>query len=321
MCHVHAMHLRELDLNLAVVLQALFDEGTVSGAARRVGLSQSATSHALARLRDVLQDPLFVRTSGGLVPTTRAEAMREPLRQGLASLERSFSEPRFDPATARHTFRVGLSDYAEHLLMPPLLARLATIAPGIDIWTSPTPADAAETLAQGSLDLVLTLPTIGDRVDGLHTTTLWDDHFVGVVRRGHPLTRGKVTPARFAAAHHAVISPRGQPVGINDEAFARLGFTRRIAFSTTNFLAAPHVVAESDLVLTLAARLACTFARTMPLELFEPPLPWPDFAIAMFWHERRHADPAHLFLRAELQRAARGLPAITRPVRRKRRAA
>ncbi|RYE89189.1 MAG: LysR family transcriptional regulator [Myxococcales bacterium] len=315
------MHLRELDLNLAVVLQALFDEGSVSGAARRLGLSQSATSHALARLRVVLQDPLFVRTAGGFVPTTRAEAMREPLRQGLASLERSFSEPRFDPATARHTFRIALGDYAEYLLMPPLLTRLAAIAPGIDVWTSPPPADAAETLAQGALDLVLTLPRMGDHVEGLHTCKLWDDHFVGVVRRGHPLTRGKLTVERFAGAQHAVISPRGQPVGIDDDALGRRGLTRRVAFATANFLVAPHVVADSDLVLTLSARLALTFARTMPLEIFEPPLPGPDFTIAMFWHERRHTDPAHQFLRAELQRAARALPVIARPVHRKRRAA
>jgi DNA-binding transcriptional LysR family regulator len=311
------MHLRELDLNLAVVLQAMFDEGTVSGASRRLGLSQSATSHALARLRTMLDDPLFVRTPDGFVPTTRAEAMREPLAAGLAALERSFSPPDFDPSTARHTFRIGLGDYAEYLLLPPLLRRLATVAPNIDVWTSPAPADAMTTLAQGSLDLVLALPHAGERFEGLHTAELWDDHFLGVVRRGHPLTRGKLTPERFAEAEHAVIVAREQPVGIDDDALGKLGRTRRIAFATSNFLVAPHAVAESDLVLTLAARVACALAKTMSLALFVPPVPWPKFSTVMLWHERKHTDPAHQFLRAEVNRASRAMPAPVRPTRRK----
>lgn len=314
------MHLRQIDLNLAVVLHALFEERSVSRAARRLGLSQSATSHALARLRETLGDPLFVRAPGGLVPTTRAEAIRSSLASGLAALEQSFQfQPKFDPATARHTFRIGSSDYAEHVIMPALLTRMATIAPNLDVWASSAPLDTTEALAGGALDLVLAPKRVGDeRVDGLYTAELWSDHFVGVVRRGHPLMRGKLTLDRFARARHAFIAPRGRPGGVVDDALRKRGRARRIAFTTANFLVAPQVVAETDLVLTLAARVARSFAESMPLTLFEPPLALAGFQVSMFWHERMHADPAHQFLRAELVRAARALPVSTAPARRKR---
>ncbi|HVH42085.1 MAG TPA: LysR family transcriptional regulator [Labilithrix sp.] len=310
---MHRMHIAGIDLNLAVVLHVLLEERSVSRGARRLGLSQSATSHALARLRALLHDPLFVRTSTGLVPTARAEAMASTLASALSAIEGSFfSAPVFDPATARRTFHVGTSDYAEHVFMPPLLTRLAKQAPNMDVWTRAATEGATTALAQGQLDLVIAPGTAGDRTEGLHTVALWEDHFVFVVRRGHPLTRGKLTVDRFAGARHAFIAPRGRPGGVVDEALAKRGRSRRIAFTTPNFLVAPQVVANTDLVITLASRVATVFAQALPLVLLPPPLELPGFRIAMFWHERRHADPAHQFLREEVTRAARELPASAR---------
>lgn len=307
-CYMHAMHLAGIDLNLAVVLHALLEERSVSRAAGRIGLSQSATSHALARLRELVGDPLFVRTPAGLAPTARAEAMAATLAGGLAALEQALlAPPAFDPATARRTFQLGASDYVEHLLLPPLLARLAEVAPGFDVWTRPSPADPTAALAQGSLDLVLVPRTAPERAEGLRSVELWDDHFVGVARRGHPLARPPITVEAFAAARHVFIAPGGRPGGVVDEALARGGRARRIAFTTRNFLVGPEVVARTDLVITLAARIAWAFARTLPLVLFEPPLPLPGFRIAAFWHDRHDADPAHRFLRDEIARVSRAL--------------
>lgn len=310
------MHLRGIDLNLVVVLHALFEERSVSAAARRLGLSQSATSHALARLRDRLGDPLFVRTKSGLAPTARAEALRGALNDAIASLERALlARPAFDAASAEHVFRIATSDYAELVAGPALLARFAESAPGLRVWMTPVPDDTTTALERGEIDLVLAPTPSSERLDGLHTTELWSDHFVGVARRGHPLLRGALTPERFAAARHAFIAPRGRPGGAVDDALEARGLRRRIAFATPSFLVAPQVIAHSDLIITLAARVAYPFAEALPLRLFEPPLTLPGFRIAMYWHPRRHADPAHRFLRAELLRVAKALPA---PPKRKR---
>jgi len=311
---MHGMHISGMDLNLAVVLHALLEERSVSRAATRLGLSQSATSHALARLRHVLGDPLFVRARAGLVPTARAEAMADTLANALGALEGSFfAPPPFEPRTAVRSFRVASSDYVEHLIGPPLLTGLARAAPNLDLWTVSAPEEATEALAQGRLDLLFQPSRPGPRDEGLHVAGMWEDHFVGVMRKGHPLSRGPLTVERFAAAKHAFIAPRGRPGGAVDAALAQLGLSRRIAFTTPNFLVGPQVVAETDLVIVLAARIARVFAERLPLVLFEPPLELPSFEIAMMWHERRHADPAHRFLREEIVRVARTLPAPGRP--------
>jgi DNA-binding transcriptional LysR family regulator len=142
---------------------------------------------------------------------------------------------------------------------------------------------------------------------------------VVVMRRDHPLTKqGKLTLERFAGAQHAFIAPRGRPGGAVDDALAKQGLSRRIAFVTPNFLVAPSVVARTDLVITLASRVAETFARMLPLVMVPPPIELSGFRVAMYWHERRHSDPAHRFLRSELTNAARTLPTPTRSGRRSR---
>jgi DNA-binding transcriptional LysR family regulator len=303
------MHIAGIDLNLAVVLHALLEERNVSRAAKRVGLSQSAASHALARLRDLLEDPLFVRSAAGLLPTARAEGMAPRLASALAQLEESLlAPPAFDPASAQHTFQVGTPDYAEHVIMPALLARFSRAAPNMNLWTRPAPSDPAAALAHGQLDLIVGPTTTPGVNDSLLSAPLWKDEFVVVVRRDHPLTRGRLSVERFAAARHALIVPGSRRRGVVDDELEARGFSRRIAFSTPNFLVAPEMVAKSDLVITLAARVARSFAALYPLTLLEPPFAVPGFAIAMFWHARRDSDPAHRFLRAEVLDAARELP-------------
>src|SRR5262249_35735507 len=153
---MHDMQLSAVDLNLALVLHALLAERSVSRAARRLGLSQSATSHALSRLRSALGDPLVVRTSRGVLPTPRAEAIAESLAAGLALLEKSLlAPPKFEPATTARCFRIASTDYAEFLLMPPFLGALASEAPKLDVDIRPYADNPLATLLQGELDLVI----------------------------------------------------------------------------------------------------------------------------------------------------------------------
>lgn len=295
------MHISGLDLNLAVVLDALLKERSVSKAAKRIGLSQSATSHALARLRDVLGDPLLVRTRHGVTPTPRAETMAAPLATALASLERTLlTAPRFEPAVARRRFRIAATDYAELLVIPHLLGALAIAAPGVEVWLRPMSDDAVNALHRGELDLVLGVFPPSTLDARLHATTLLDDRMVSIVRKGHPLARGKLTLARFAAARHALIAPRGNPGGPVDDALAARGLRRQIAFATPHFVVAPHVIAHTDLVLTLAERIAKFFVAQLPVRIVEPPLRLPRIRLAMIWHDQYDPEPAHRWLREQL---------------------
>jgi DNA-binding transcriptional LysR family regulator len=305
------MHIAGIDLNLAVVLHALLEERSVSRAARRIGLSQSATSHALARLRALLGDPLFVRSAAGLLATPRAEGMHETLAQALRAIESSFSAPPvFDPKLAQRTFHVGTSDYAEYIIMPALLTRLSRVAPGLEVWARPALEDVAALLAQGRLDLVIVPERTDERLQGLETLPLWEDDFVVAMRPGNPLSRGRLSLERFAAARHVLIAPRGQPRGVVDDMLEAHGLSRRVAFATPSFLVAPEIVARTDLVITLASRVALAFARTHRLTLRAPPLKLPGFRIAMFWHKRSDADPAQRFVRDEIARVAHALRAV-----------
>jgi DNA-binding transcriptional LysR family regulator len=240
--------------------------------------------------------------------------MAGAVRSAVNALEASFfAPPPFDAMTLKRTFHVRPSDYVEYLIVPRLLERLAKVAPNVDYSARTAASEPTLALEQGQLDLLIQPTRTGEQTEGLHMEELWDDHFVGVMRRGHPLAKGRLTLARFAAASHALVAPRGQPGGIIDDLLEKHGLSRRIAFTTPSFLVAPQVVAATNLVLIVPARIAEAFVRRLPLVTFEPPLELPGFRIAMFWHHRHDSDPAHLFVRREVARAAAGLPEPSRP--------
>jgi len=305
---MHDLHLSAVDLNLAPVLHALLAERSVSRAAKRLGLSQSATSHALARLRELLGDPLLVRSKGGLVPTPRALALEEPVERAIRGLEGTFlGRPSFDAKTARRRFVIATSDYVEIILLPGLISRLAEEAPGIDLVVRAIEGGAEDELRRGEVDLAFGLLQDGAEANALRWVRLLDDDFVCMMREGHPLAQGQLDVARFVSARHALIAPRGRPGGPVDEALAELGLTRRVALLVPHFLVAPHVVARTDLLLTIARRIAVTFAEMLPLAIVESPLALPTFTVGMQWGERNDADPGHAWLRQRLVEAARAL--------------
>ncbi|HKO89615.1 MAG TPA: LysR family transcriptional regulator [Polyangiaceae bacterium] len=226
---MHVPHMSGLDLNLALVLHALLAERSVSRAAQRLGLSQSATSHALARLRSSLADPLFVRVPRGIVPTARAEALAAPLAAGLALLEQSLVAPaRFDPKTSSRRFRIAATDYVEFLLLPRFLGMLASEAPHVDVWLRPFSEEGSSLLQRGDLDLLVGVLPPEAALPGLKRVHLLDERLVCVVRDGHPLTHGRLSLARFAAARHILIAPRGRPGGPIDDALAAAASSGRL---------------------------------------------------------------------------------------------
>lgn len=304
---MHMLHDRTLaaiDLNLLVVLRALLRERHVTRAAARVGLSQSATSHALARLRELLADPLLVRRGRALALTPRASRLLPALERGLDDLENAVADdPEFDPATARRRFTIGASDYLQALMIGPLLRKLATHAPHVDLTIVVFP-NLDELMETGTVDLVLTVANQTPR--GATRETLFAEGFTCMVRRGHPEIKQRLTLDRYLAQRHLVIAPSGTPGSLVDTALEKRGLERRIALRVTNFLIAPTVVSETDLINTMPTRLARFLAKTYPLRLFAPPLELPHFEYCMSWHPRLDHDPAQRWLREFVASVTKG---------------
>jgi len=295
------VHLAGVDLNLLVVVNALLEERNVTRAARRLGLSQSAASHALARARALVGDPLLVRGARGTMQATpRARSLEAPVRRALAELSTVLTRaPRFAPASVRRSFRIVASDYEVAVLLPPLLARLRVEAPGIDLWIVPPGEAARDALVDGKVDLV-TGPLRGEAGPGLYQRRLYDDRFICLVRAGHPLAGRRMTLARYLAYPHVFIAPRAQPGSYIDEHLEGLGKRRRIAVAVPHLLAVPRILAGSDLVVTLSERAAATFAPEGELVALPTPIPIPANTKGMVWHERDHHDPGHRYLREQL---------------------
>lgn len=294
-----------IDLNLVLALDALLAERHVTRAAARLGVTQPAASHALARLRDVLGDPLLVRGPGGaMAPTPRATQLAPQIHKLLGELAGVLRGAAFDPATARRTFRICTTDYVELVLLPRLVERIARLAPGIDLWVHSFAEWGDEELATGALDVVIGLPRGAARPAGSYEKRLFDERFACIVRDGHPLARSRLTLARYCAAQHLLVTPRGTPGSLVDDALTAQGKTRRVALAVPHFLVVPHIVAGSDLIATLARRIAAPLAAPLGLAVLPPPVALPKFAIALAWHERNHHDPPHRWFRDQIAAVA-----------------
>lgn len=285
-----------LDLNLLVTLDALLRARHVTRAARQLGISQSAMSHRLKKLREALGDPLFVGSARGLVPTRRAAELEQPLRETLQRMQALLAGPKpFDPATSERRFVVAGSDYGELALIPDLVARLRRLAPRIDLVCEQRLPDVVRQLEDGRVDLVVG-PPLPDRA-GVKTRKLGKNVFVVVFREGHPLATQRLTLARYLAASHLLVAPQGAARGLVDDVLARRGKSRRVALVVRHFSTAPFIVARSDLLWTAPREIAVKASEHFALELARSPVELPSFDYFMTWHERAHADPAHQWLR------------------------
>lgn len=292
-------NLRAIDLNLLVVLDALLHERNLTRAAARLPMSQPAMSHALARLRALLGDPLFHRTRGGLRPTPHALALEAPLRDMLAQVRRLLAGAVFEPAASRRAFRLAMSDYGASVLLPPLMRRLRRDAPGIDLEISyASRSGMIAGVADGQLDLALAV--FGETPAEIQRAVLFEESFVCVADAvaGLPSTLADY----LARPHVLVAASQDQRAAEVDAALARIGQSRRVALRLPHWTAAPAVLAGTDLVLTVARRAV----EPAPAGLAVGPVP---FAIAplgfeMIWHQRADADAGLGWLRALLGQLA-----------------
>jgi molybdate transport repressor ModE-like protein len=290
-----------LDLDALRALDALVRLRSVTAAGRELGITQSATSHALARLRDVFGDPLLVRTpgarAGGMTPTPLAESLAAPVHKILDDVARlAEAHVAFDPRSARRTFTLAMSDGGQLLVLPALLARLAREAPGVSVVVRlPSPEDPRH-LASGDVDLVL--GRLGGDASALYKQVLIEDELVWVVRRG---THRRVTLAAYARRGRVQIEGRGGDPERLSRALASEGLPPVSTVTVNGLLAALMLVIRTDRVLTTTAETARALASALPIAACAPPVPLGSVAIAQHWHARVHADPAHAWLRGQIK--------------------
>jgi DNA-binding transcriptional LysR family regulator len=283
------------DLNLLVTLDVLLAEGSVARAARRLRLSPSAMSRALARLRETTGDPLLVRAGRGLVPTPRATLLRTRAGQLVEEAEAVLRPVEaLDPERLERSFTLRTRDGFVQIFGAALIARLGREAPGVQLRFVPKPDKDSGPLRDGSVDLEIGVidSTTGPEV---RAQALLRDRFVGVVRKGHPLSDGEMTAARYAGGRHVVVALHLLDRGPIDEALKVLGLERRIATFVGGFSDALALARSTDLIATVPERHTAILRDS--LHCFPLPLQVPDFTVSLLWHPRLDADPAHRWLR------------------------
>lgn len=291
------------DLGLLVSLDALLQEGSVTGAARRVGLSTPAMSHALARIRERLGDPILVRAGRGMLLTPRALTLKPRVRNAVAEAQRALEPERpFVAAELSRAFVVHATDYVLTILGGAVDRILREESPQVSIRFVPnTPDDAASLRDQGS-DLAVGI--YGDLPQEMRNRQLLTDRFVAVVRKGHPAAAGRFTLEQFVKLPHVQVAPRGKPGGYIDDVLHARGLERTVARAVPYFLAALQLTSETDYVLAVSERIAKRYEVSLGLALLEVPLKLQPYALSLVWHPRVDSDPAHRFLRDVFLRAS-----------------
>jgi DNA-binding transcriptional LysR family regulator len=299
------MHLARVDLNLFLVLDTIYAEGSITRAGRRLNLSQPAVSHALSRLREMFDDPLFTRHGHAMTPTPLARRLIEPVRAALRGLEVTLTKvDRFDPGSATKRFIIGMRDALESAVLAPLMRGIASSAPRIDISVVRAERrDLERELSAGTvdvaLDVLLPLP------DEIRRQWLGVEWLVVVARRRHPKVRAKLDLETYLAQEHIAVSSRRRGLSAEDFELSRHNLRRRIRLRCQSYFAACRVVSETDLVLTMPRRYARILNTQFGHRLLAFPLEVPAFDSYLYWHANADADPANAWLRQQLLQSLR----------------
>lgn len=293
------MDLHGIDMNLLVAFDALMAERSVTKAGKRIGRTQPAMSAALARLRALFDDQLFVRGRDGLQPTPRAVDLAEPLGRALEEIERTLSFAQaFDPAQSKATLNIALQEHAAFKLLPDLVASLHDHAPSIKLNVRAYTArdDAISLLDAGEVDVAVGVPPTG-APGRIFTQDLFAEPFVCVVRKDHPVAARPLDMETFLRLEHLLVSPEGDRFGHTDAVLAQQGLRRSLAITVTQMYIAPALVAASDLIATLMAGVVEASGHAERLAMLDPPVALEPCAYKMSWHRRNDTHPAQRWLR------------------------
>ncbi|MGZ0103950.1 LysR family transcriptional regulator [Achromobacter dolens] len=291
------MNLQDMDLNLLVVFNELCKHGRVSTVAQNLGISQPGVSNALGRLRKLLGDELFLRTSRGMVPTPYAEALAQPIADALAALHGTLNaRASFDPARSERAFVIGVNDVGETYFLPRLMRALDDAAPGVTIRTVRTTSiDVKDEMERGRIDLAMGfLPGLKH---GFFQRRLFRQPYVCIFREDHPLARTGVSARQFRAAEHVAIVSEGTGHGVVDQVIEQAGIRRRLRLTVPHFMAVGPVLQATDMIAVVPRRFADCACKPFGLATAPCPVKIPESVINVFWHARNHREPANQWLR------------------------
>jgi DNA-binding transcriptional LysR family regulator len=305
MLPIRPVNLAGIDLNLLIVFDALMIERQVTRAGERVGLSQPATSNALARLRKLTQDELFIRSRGELHPTPVAFVIAQQIQPALNQIQTALSSAQpFAPLTSDRVFNLGMSDYVEFVLLPCLLEQLETIAPHVKIQVkSGDRQHRLELLDRGEIDLLCGLIT--NRTVWHEKQLLFREQFVCVCRQDHPSIGDSLSLEDYVNANHLLVSVQEDMVGRLDYLLAQQNLKRNITISVPHFLVAPTILARTNLIATMVERVAREFAPAHNLKILPCPIPLKGFPVFMRWHQSMQQDSSNAWLRDVIAEVAK----------------
>jgi DNA-binding transcriptional LysR family regulator len=291
------MELEDIDLNLLVVFKHLLAERSVSRVAETLDLTQPAVSNALARLRKLLGDELFLRTPQGMEPTPFAEQLADSVTYALGMIHGALNQrSSFDPATSERAFVIGMTDIGEIYFLPALIEYLRQHAPRVTVSTvRNTTASLRDDLESGKVDLAIGL--LPQLKAGFFQRRLFTQPYVCLMRKGHKLDKKKISLAEFTQAEHLLVVSEGTGHGKVDEVLRRSGVERKVVLTVPHFVAIGHILQAADLVATVPERLAQRMAQPFSLAAVPHPAALPEVAINVFWHAKFHKAPANQWLR------------------------
>lgn len=303
------MNIKKHDLHLLMCFDALAACGSVSRAAQMLNMTQPAMSNALARLRRVFSDDLFLRTRNGVTPTPKALDLIEPVRRALEGIETIMTPAKeFDPRVTRAKLTLTTTGYVEFVFTPNVVRRLERAAPGIQLETRiPNREIANQRLERGEIDFRIGWDE--QPSEKLRYANLFQDRFVCIARLNHPTLGPSLTLEQYCELQHArtVIRSHMSSVENIDHAVAALGRRLQIAVVSHDYIAVPHIVSRSNLIATVPERLADLLIKQLPIRKFECPVKAPGHAIRLYWHDRTHKSPLHRWFRSLVSEVAASL--------------
>lgn len=288
---------KDIDLNLLVVFQEVFQERQISSVAKKLGLSQPAVSNALARLRKSFDDELFVRTAQGMQPTPLAQQLAEPITIALASITQALNQhEKFDATTSKRHFIIAMTDVGEVYFMPRLIEQCRKLAPQIQLSTARASSiDIKAEMETGRVDLAI---GAFDEISGaLYQRRLFKQNYVCMFRQGHPLVASTMSARDFLAAQHLIVASMESPYDKINQSLEKAGIRASAHFTVPHFVAVPYIVSSTDLLVTVPQKLAESAAAPFKLQYVKPPLRLPTLQTNVFWHRRFNQDEGNQWLR------------------------
>ena len=289
------INLKDIDLNLLVVFDCIYQEKNLTLVGKRLGRTQSAVSHALERLRGLFDDRLFVRTPQGMRTTPRAQELAFPIRETLGAFQKIIQPPiNFDPRNLEQAFRISMSDYSEIIVLPRLMEILYQEAPKVQIEVlSPATSGPQAGLETGTYDLIIGNQDVSA---GIYQQKLFEDQFICLVSQEHPEIQNKMSVEQYLKFPHVLFAPQGRGDRLLEDSLQQEGLKRKVALRIPHILVIPRVVKNTPYIVTIPRKFAEALDDPS-LQLLKPPIKLPQLHVMQYWHEAMHQDPAHQWLR------------------------